>query len=236
MRYLETLKEALPRVRDAIADAAHSSGRDPGVVRVVAVTKGHPVEVAQAALDVGLHDLGENRVEELERKVQSVSRSSVVWHMIGHVQRRKAARAVEASDLIHSVDTLRLAQRISKFAGEAGLERVPVLFQINTSGEGAKAGFSWTAALDAVLEAAALPGLDARGLMTMAPYTEDERVLRTTFSRLRELGDDLAARDPTMGRELSMGMTNDLEVAVAEGSTMVRLGTALFGERKGALT
>lgn len=223
----------MPRLMDAVGEAALGAGRDPSEVRLVAVTKGHPIEAVRAALAAGLVDLGENRVEELEAKRAQVV-GQVRWHMIGHLQRRKAAQAVAAADLIHSVDSLKLAERLSRVSREAGRESVSVLLQVNTSGEVAKAGFPWEGAGEALIRTAAVPGLSVEGLMTMAPLTDDERVLRTTFSRLRELGALLADQVPGVGRELSMGMTNDLGIAVAEGSTMIRVGTALFGERSEA--
>ena len=164
-----------------------------------------------------------------------MGRSGVHWHMIGHLQRRKAADAVAAADLIHSVDSLKLAERISRIAGEQARHPVRVLLQVNTSAEGAKGGFPFEGALESLLQVAALPCLAVEGLMTMAPLTDDEHVLHMTFRRLRELGEALSALHPAVGRELSMGMTNDLGIAVAEGSTMVRVGTALFGERSEAL-
>lgn len=228
--YRERLSQALPRVRDRIAGAARAAGRDPGGVRLVAVTKGHPLEALEAATALGLTDLGENRVEELEEKVRALGPGAATWHMIGHVQSRKAARAVACAHLIHSVDSLRLAQRISRAAGEGGREAT-VLVQVNTSGEGAKSGFDAGEAVDAALAVAALPHLRLDGLMTMAPFVDDEAVLSRTFRRLRETLEDVRRQDPGVGTTLSMGMTNDLEIAVREGSTMVRIGTALFGER-----
>ena len=164
--YRDRLRETLPRVRDAIARAAAAAGRDPGEVRLVAVTKGHPVEAGLAAVEAGIADLGENRVGELEEKVARVGRERVRWHMIGHLQRRKVPTALAVSDLIHSVDSIRLAQRISRVAEEGGLGRVAVLLQVNTSGEAAKGGFAPERALEALLETAELPGLEVRGLMT----------------------------------------------------------------------
>jgi pyridoxal phosphate enzyme (YggS family) len=218
-------------VRDAIAEAARSAGRDPASVRLVAVSKGHPVEAAEAALDMGLRDLGENRVEELEGKVVRLGRRAR-WHLIGHLQSRKAARALEAAELIHSVDSLKLAGRLSRAAEELARAQIPVLLQVNVSGEETKGGFSGAGALDALAETAEVPRLRIEGLMTMAPLTDDERVLHATFQGLRELLERLRRVRPDVGPELSMGMTNDLRIAVAEGSTMVRIGTALFGDRK----
>ncbi len=228
--YRERLAETLPRVRERIAEAAESSGRDPAGVRLVAVTKGHPLEALAAALAAGLRDLGENRVGELEEKVGRLGRDAATWHMIGHLQRRKAPRAIEIADFIHSVDTLRLAERISRSAEEGGVE-VRVLAQVNTSGEESKSGFDAEHAVEAVLRMAALPGLRVDGLMTMAPLVEDEAALSSSFRRLKEILQRVRDADPRVGPELSMGMTNDLEIAVREGSTMVRIGTALFGER-----
>lgn len=233
--YASRLQESLPRVRDTITAAAEGVGRDPSDVTLVAVTKGHPLEAVEAALDAGLKDLGENRVGELARKAGELDRSDVRWHMIGHVQRRKAPRVVAVTDLIHSVDSLRLAQRLARVTGEGeGDGPVRVLYQVNTSGEEAKYGFPMESAEERILEAAELPELSSAGLMTMAPYTDDEKMLRDTFRRLRELLERLRGHRPVMGTQLSMGMTNDLEIAIEEGSTMIRIGTALFGERPGA--
>lgn len=228
--YADRLKETLPRVREAIAEAAAATGRDPAGITLVAVTKGHPSEAVEAALGAGLVDLGENRVGELEEKAAPVRRESVRWHMVGHVQRRKAPRVLEVADLVHSVDSVRLTERFSGVAEAAGRD-VDVLFQVNTSGEDAKYGFALDEALDRIPDLTHLPRIRARGLMTMAPLTDDEAVLRGTFRRLRELGERLRDEVPDFGPELSMGMTNDLRIAVEEGSTMVRIGTALFGER-----
>jgi hypothetical protein len=229
--YLERLGETLPRVREAIAEAAVGAGRDPTSVRLVAVTKGHPLEAAEAALAAGLVDLGENRVEELGTKVARLGRRAR-WHLIGHVQGRKAVRALEVADLIHSVDSLKLAERLSRAALDCGRDAVPILLQVNTSGEESKSGFPIEGATDMVAGVVALPGLTVRGLMTMAPLTGDEWILRATFRSLRELLERLRHEHPEVGGELSMGMTNDLRIAVEEGSTMLRIGTALFGERE----
>lgn len=229
--YAERLTETLPRVRDAIGQASARAGRSPDEITLVAVTKGHPLAACEAALGAGLRDLGENRIGELEEKVEALGREGVRWHMVGHLQRRKAPRAIEVADLIHSVDSLRLAERLDRVQDDDRGVGVEVLLQVNTSGEEAKYGFDGEREMDRLLEAAELPGLRVRGLMTMAPYTDDETVLRRTFSRLRELLVRIRKAEPDVGSELSMGMTNDLRIAVAEGSTMVRIGTALFGER-----
>ena len=213
-----------------MARAAQAVGRDPDAVRLVAVTKGHPLEAIEAALEAGLTHLGENRVEELEEKVSAVGPGRATWHMIGHLQSRKAPRAVEVAHLIHSVDSLPLAEKLSRVAGERGGE-MRVLAQVNTAGEEAKSGLDAGAAVDVVLRMAELPHLRVDGLMTMAPFVDDEEILSSAFRRLRETLEEVRRHDRAVGGELSMGMTNDLEIAIREGSTMVRIGTALFGER-----
>jgi len=228
--YESHLRETLPRVREAIEGAAVRGGRRGEDVRLVAVTKGHPPEALHAALTLGLTDLGENRIEEREEKVHLLGTQAANWHMVGHLQSRKARQAVLVADLIHSVDTLKLARRISSFSEELG-RVTPILVQVNTSGEMAKSGFEAREALDAAAEMLELPGLEIRGFMTMAPFVEDEKVLRATFRLLRGVQEEAARIPEYRGTELSMGMTNDFELAVEEGSTMVRIGTALFGER-----
>jgi pyridoxal phosphate enzyme (YggS family) len=228
--YSERLAKTLPGVRDRIEQAVATAGRDGGSVRLVAVTKAHPLEAVEAALQAGLSDLGENRVEELEGKVAALGRAAATWHMIGHVQSRKARQALELSDLIHSVDSAKLAQRLARMAHEEG-QLVHVLVQVNTSGETAKSGFDLARAVDDVLPLAELPGLEIDGLMTMAPFSAGEGVLSRAFGGLREVHEQLRTQSGRIGPELSMGMTNDLEIAIREGSTMVRIGTALFGPR-----
>ncbi|MGE0160141.1 MAG: YggS family pyridoxal phosphate-dependent enzyme [Gemmatimonadales bacterium] len=230
--YAERLEHTLPELRARVARAAEAAGRPVASVRVVAVTKAHPLEAVDAALAAGLHDLGENRVEELEQKAGARAGEAVTWHMIGHVQGRKAKRVAELAALTHSLDSERLAERMSRIGVELGRE-VRVLAQVNTSGEASKGGFEAHEAVERVHRIAELPALRVEGLMTMAPWVEDERVLHAAFARLREIGEALRASHARIGHELSMGMTNDLEIAIREGSTLVRIGTALFGERKG---
>jgi pyridoxal phosphate enzyme (YggS family) len=230
--YAARLEHSLPAVRERIEQACASAGRDPEGVRLIAVTKAHPIEAIDAALAAGLHDLGENRVHELEEKIAARGREAATWHMIGHVQSRKARRAAELADLVHSVDSVQLAERFSRVAVEEGME-VAGLAQVNTSGEGSKAGFASDAAVEQIHGVAELPGLRIEGLMTMAPFVDDEAVLAAAFAGLRAVLEELHGVTDAVGAELSMGMTNDLEVAVREGSTMVRVGTALFGQRPG---
>jgi pyridoxal phosphate enzyme (YggS family) len=228
--YDERVAVSLPEIRDRISDAAGRSGRGLTDVTLVAVTKAHPIEAVQAALSHGLFDLGENRTEELEWKRAAVEEGRAQWHMIGHVQRRRAPRLVGVADLVHSIDSVRLAERLSNAAVEAG-KVVSVLVQVNTSGEESKGGFRGDGLKDEVRRVLDLPGLEIRGLMTMAPLTDDEALLRRTFEGVRMLHEELRAFAGYCGEHLSMGMTNDFEIAIEEGSTMIRIGTALFGKR-----
>jgi PLP dependent protein len=223
----------LTRVRNRIAEAAERAGRDPSAVRLVGVTKGHPFGVVETALAAGLSDLGENRVEALVERAGRIPAGSCRWHMIGRLQRRQAPELHGVADLVHSVDSVRLAERLDR-TRPAGSEPLRVLVQVNTSGEDAKTGFTADAAVEGVGAMLELHRIRVEGLMTMAPLTDDPGVLRTTFAALAGVGARLARELPGYeGRELSMGMSNDYEVAVEEGSTIVRLGTALFGEREG---
>ena len=227
--YGARLGRSLGEIRERIARAAERSGREAEQVTLVAVTKAHSLAAAQAALTYGLLDLGENRVDDLVEKAATMADDRVRWHMIGHVQRRVAPRLVGVAALIHSIDSLRLGQRLSNAAEEAG-QKQRVLIQVNTSGEQTKGGLPGSIGED-LKDIVSLPGLEVCGLMTMAPFTDDEGVIRTTFRALRELSEELRRFDAYVGEELSMGMTNDFEIAIEEGSTMIRLGTALFGGR-----
>jgi len=230
--YTQVIAENLPRVRESVEEAAGRSGRGPGAVRLIAVTKGHPVDAVRAALDAGLGTVGENRLDELVSKQASVGRDACQWHMIGHLQGRKASLVHDVVDLVHSVDSIRLAERLHR-TREAGVCTGPisVLVQVNTSGEESKGGIGVEGAEEELGRIMDLSGLEVRGLMTMAPWTDDEGVLRSAFSCLRVLSERLRRGDTRLGPELSMGMSNDYPIAVEEGSTMIRIGTALLGER-----
>jgi pyridoxal phosphate enzyme (YggS family) len=228
--YAARLERALPAVLERIERATSGAGRPADSVRLVAVTKSHPLEAVDAALAAGLQDLGENRVHELEEKSEARSGSGARWHMIGHIQGRKAGRVADLADLIHSVDSTKLAERLSRIAVEEGVE-VAGLVQVNTSGERSKSGFDAIEAVERIHRIAELPGLRVEGLMTMAPFVEDEAVLTGAFAGLRDVLERLRGITSAVGPELSMGMTNDMEYAIRQGSTMVRIGTALFGER-----
>jgi pyridoxal phosphate enzyme (YggS family) len=232
--YEARLGEKLAEVEERIERAKARGRTEP--VHIVAVTKGHPAEAVRAAAALGLKRCGENRVTELEEKVETIGRATVEWHLIGHLQRNKVRRSIPFFDLIHSIDSVRLAQELSAEAHRAQVT-VRGLAQVNVSGEETKGGFEGTDDLEAAVEqiglVSGLPGLELCGLMTMAPYTEDEIILRRTFQRARELY-ELCGRGIEGFRTeyLSMGMSNDFEIAVAEGSNTVRLGTILFGERQ----
>jgi pyridoxal phosphate enzyme (YggS family) len=232
------LRENLAAVQARMAAAARAAGRDPASVRLVAVSKTHPAEVVAAAARAGQLDFGENRIEEALPKMAALrDDESLRWHMIGHVQSRKA-RDVAASGfaLVHSVDSVKLAERLSRMAVEGG-RRQAVLLECNVSGEASKSGFAaqTTGAMEARLrefeQVAALPGIEVRGLMTMAPIVDSAAAARPYFERLRQMRDLAAARVGGAWDELSMGMTDDYEAAIAEGATLVRIGRAIFGER-----
>lgn len=235
---VRSVEERLANVRRRVEGAAARAGRDPGGVEIVAVTKGHPDAVVRAVGKAGLVHVGENRVGEAEGKLERLGRLDLCWHMIGHVQRKKAARAVRAFDEIESLDSLRLAAKLDEELGAAGRRSLAVLIQVNASGEASKGGFGADTdaerdeTVDAVRRACEFPHLRVRGFMTMAPLTDDEDVLRRTFRRTRSLLERCRAEVPEFeGSVLSMGMSNDFEIAVEEGSTRLRLGTILVGER-----
>lgn len=225
----EQVAARVEEVRERIERARVRAGRADSVT-LVAVTKTHPSDAVRAVLAAGVVDVGENRVQELEEKVAEVGRGAVGWHLIGHLQRNKAGKALPLFDLIHSLDSLRLAEALSAEAVKRGIT-ARALVQVNASGEESKGGFEPGELVDVVGRIAGLPGMKVEGLMTMAPFTDDESVVRAAFRRTRELLDDAARQVAGTGRQLSMGMSNDFEIAVEEGSTLVRVGSVLFGER-----
>ncbi|MFL7791086.1 MAG: YggS family pyridoxal phosphate-dependent enzyme [Anaerolineae bacterium] len=235
----------LAQVQNRIAEAALRSGREPKDVTLVAITKTRSVKEVVAAYRAGVRRFGENRVEEGIVKIPAVHAVIAIprpkWHMVGHVQSRKAQGVTTHFDYIHSVDRLKISQRLSRFAQEANLT-LPALLECNISGEESKFGFElqgWEqdvarkeAFFSTVEEILELPGLAVRGLMTIAPFVPDAETVRPVFASLRGLLDALRERFPAGDwRHLSMGMSDDFEVAVEEGSTMVRIGRAIFGAR-----
>ena len=218
------------RVREQMAEAALRSGRDPASVRLVAVTKTFPAETVQAAYECGLRDFGENRVQEFCQKLPSLHTPGAAFHLIGHLQSNKVQPAM-AFDWIQTVDSERLARRLSQAALESQ-KTIAALIEVKLGEEAEKGGIPETELAQLISVVAALPGLDLRGLMTMPPYSDDPEGARPYFRRLRELRDQLRESGYANVRELSMGMTHDFPVAIEEGATIVRIGTALFGPRE----
>jgi pyridoxal phosphate enzyme (YggS family) len=227
---VEAYAEARARVLARIGDACRRAGRDPDTVTLVAVSKTVDAERLGAAVAAGLTLLGENRVQEGVAKAPAVPGAR--WHLVGPLQSNKARRALETFDAIQSVDSVELGERLDRLVPEVRPgARYPVLVQVNVDLDPAKHGFGPTdvdAALPALL---ALPNLEVRGLMTVGRLTTDETGARQTFRELRDLSTRLRERSPALGDELSMGMTDDFELAIEEGATIVRVGRALFGER-----
>jgi hypothetical protein len=234
-----TIRENYHHTLDRIADAARKSGRAPEEVRLVVVTKSRPLEIVEAAIEAGVKILGENYPEEGVTKIQSLPRQSgVEWHMIGHVQSRKARLVIGNFALLHSLDSLKLAQRLDRFAAEGG-RVLPVLLELNVGGEESKSGWNasddthWDDFLPDIRSILDLPSLRVHGLMTMPPLETDPEDARRFFQRLRLLRDHLASVFPQADwRELSMGTSADYMVAVEEGATLVRVGTAIVGARR----
>ncbi|MCS7338422.1 MAG: YggS family pyridoxal phosphate-dependent enzyme [Verrucomicrobiae bacterium] len=219
----------LATIQAKIRAAAERAGRDPAEVTLVAVTKGQPPEVVAAAAALGLRIFGENRVQEAKAKIP-LCPSSLRWHMIGHLQTNKCRDAVELFEMIHSVDSLRLALELNKRAEQAA-RRMPILIEVNVSGESTKFGYKPEVLLRELKEINALPRLEIQGLMTMAPWTPEPEKVRPVFKKLRELKSECEQLLGAPLPHLSMGMSNDFEVAIEEGATIVRIGTALFGPR-----
>lgn len=217
------IADNIRRVQERIAAAAQRAGRKSEDITLIAVTKTVEPERIEQALATGLTVFGESKVQEARVKLPIVS-GRAHWHMVGHLQSNKAREAVEHFELIHSVDTVKLAGELDKWAGHAGKTQ-PVLLEVNVAGEASKFGFKLDVLADAVGEIEKLSRLEVRGLMTIAPFTNETDEARPYFRRLRELRDQLGLL------HLSMGMTHDFEVAIEEGATMVRIGTAIFGER-----
>jgi hypothetical protein len=218
------IKENIREVQRRITGACERSHRSLGEITLVAITKGVGVSAIRAAFEYGIRDFGENRVQEGEGKIAQLAdlKPAVTWHMVGHLQSNKAKSAVELFDIIHSVDSIKLAEIL----GRRVEKPFPVLLEVNVSGEATKGGFSAGETEAAVKEIKQLPNLEVMGLMTVAPFVADPEEVRPVFRKLRELRDSLGLE------HLSMGMTDDFEVAVEEGATMLRIGRAIFGDRR----
>tara|TARA_B100001123_G_scaffold406693_1_gene498219 strand:+ start:2882 stop:3577 length:696 start_codon:yes stop_codon:yes gene_type:complete len=229
----DLIEARLTQVTERVARAAERVGRSPEDVQILPVTKGHSKSAIESVLSLGLNCVGENRVPEAEAKQTELDNTSgLSWHLIGRLQRNKARRAVRLFDVIESVDSLRLAETLSRIVEEEDHEPIETLVQVNPSREVSKAGSSPEETVSLVHTICHLSGLRVTGLMTMAPFGADETVLRNVFSKtyelLRRCRDEIPGFE---GRVLSMGMSSDFEIAVEEGSTRVRLGTVILGER-----
>ena len=229
---MSEVKENILRIRERIAAAAARAGRDPSGVRLMGVTKTVGDDRILQAIEAGIDIIGENYVQEARRKIELMGKSAE-WHFIGHLQTNKAKYAVRLFDMIHSVNRMSLAEELNRRAAAAGVV-CRVLIEVNLGGEESKSGAPPEEAPALIRSVAQMANLSIRGLMTMAPWYEDPERARPCFAGLRAIRDRIAAENiPNVAmRELSMGMTDDFEVAVEEGSTIVRVGRAIFGERK----
>ena len=227
---MNSVSQNLERVREQIAHAAAKAGRIVEDVELVAITKTHPAEKAREAIEAGQTLFGESRVQEARAKIPELP-SNLRWHFVGHLQKNKIRHALPLFEMIHSVHSLSLAQDINRVANEEGLHP-RVLLEINMAGEGSKFGFSSERLRDEMEELLALPRLSILGLMTIPPLAEEAEESRKYFVQLRELRDRLQTEFRVDLAQLSMGMTQDFPVAIEEGATLVRVGTAIFGERR----
>ncbi|RKY00604.1 YggS family pyridoxal phosphate-dependent enzyme [Candidatus Poribacteria bacterium] len=225
------IRANVKRVKERVAEAALRAGRDPSEITIVAVSKNFPVEAIEEAIEAGITDIGENRVQEAEAKFNRIGRV-VRWHMVGHLQRNKVKKALNIFDLIHSVDSVRLLEELEKRAAQRG-EVVEVLVQVNTSGEETKFGLKPEEVEGFMEIAAQKEHVRVLGLMTIGPLVDDPEKARPCFAMLREIKERVEGMKlPNVEmRHLSMGMTNDFEVAIEEGADMVRIGRAIFGPR-----
>ena len=229
----EFLRARFADVRTRIESRARACNRSPEEITLIAISKTQPVNVLKQALESGITEFGENRVQEAESKIIEVGRRKARWHLVGHLQANKARRALSLFDVIHSLDSIDLAHRLDRLCAEEGREELPVLIQVDLGHEDTKSGVSEAGLLELVKSLDECAKLRLRGLMTLPPFFDDPEQTRPFFRRLRELRDQLESqgRFPNGKGELSMGMTHDFEVAVEEGATMLRVGTAIFGER-----
>lgn len=227
---MSKLSEQLANVLNAVRETAAAAGRERGEVKLLAVSKTFPASDVMEAYQAGQKEFGENRVQELEQKVPVLPKD-IVWHLIGHLQSNKAAKAAELADWVHSVDSVKLVNKLSDAAQKAG-KTLKILLEVNVSGEESKYGIRSGEELFQVAEAAvSAPAIEWKGLMTMAPAGADGEELKAVFSGLRKMRDELEEKFKIKLPELSMGMSGDYPAAIAEGSTIVRIGTAIFGGR-----
>jgi pyridoxal phosphate enzyme (YggS family) len=229
---MSSIAENLERVREQIASSAARSGRSADDVELVAITKTHPAEKVREAIEAAQTLFGESRVQEARAKIPELP-STLRWHFVGHLQKNKVRQALPLFEMIHSVDSLALAQDMNRIAEEEGLHP-RVLLEVNVAGEGTKFGFAPNKLRQQMEELLALPRLSIEGLMCIPPLADESEPSRKCFAQLRELRDSLANEFDVKLPQLSMGMTNDFPIAVEEGATLVRVGTAIFGERSKA--
>ncbi len=227
---MNDIRDNLKRVYEKVGDAAIRAGRSPEDVTLVAVTKTVPASRINLAIDAGVKIIGENRVQEAEAKKEEVQ--PVTWHMVGHLQTNKVKKVVPIFDMIHSVDSWHLAREIDEKCRNIG-KIMPVLVEVNTSGEESKFGMAPEAAIELVEKMSRLPNISIRGLMTIGLFSDDRRLVTACFRKLCVLAEKIksAKLDNVRMEVLSMGMSSDYELAISEGSTMVRIGTAIFGSR-----
>ena len=227
---MSSIADNIGRVREQIAQAAAKAGRPVNEIELVAISKTHDAERVREAIEAGQSLFGESRVQEARVKIPELP-SSLRWHFVGHLQKNKIRHALPLFEMIHSVDSLELAQEINRIAEEEGLHP-RVLLEVNVAGEGSKFGFQPDTLREQVESLLALPRLSILGLMTIPPLAEEAEASRKFFVKLRDLRDQLQTEFHVDLAQLSMGMTNDFPIAVEEGATLVRVGTAIFGERR----
>ena len=230
---LESLSERFADIHDRIAIAAAKANRSPNEVRLIAISKTHPAQMIKAAIELGQTEFGENRVQEAEPKISELGREAATWHLVGHLQANKSRRAVKLFDVIHSLDSAELARRLDRLCYEERRSELKVLIQVDLGHEPTKSGVYEDELAAVVAEIKQCPRLSLIGLMTLPPFFEEVEAVRPFFQKLRKIRDDLVARSAFADNvgQLSMGMTHDFEIAIEEGATMVRIGTALFGAR-----
>jgi hypothetical protein len=218
-----TIEQNVRNLQQRIARACEKAGRSPDEVTLVAVTKTVDAAAIEAAFNAGVRDFGESRIQEAKPKIEQLHKlkPGIAWHMVGHLQTNKAKTAADIFDIIHSVDSLNLARTLN----DCSQKKLPVLIQVNVSAEATKSGFQLPEVKDAVKQIGKLPNLEIQGLMTIAPWVSNAEEVRPVLRQMRQLRDSLGLR------HLSMGMSDDFEVAIEEGATLVRIGRAIFGER-----
>ena len=220
-----TIEQNIRNLQQRIARACERAGRSSEEVTLVAVSKTVQASAIEAAFNAGVKDFGESRVQEAKPKIEQLQKlkPGITWHMVGHLQTNKAKTAADIFDIIHSVDSLKLAETLN----DCSPKRLPILIQVNVSAEASKGGFTLSEVNEAVIQIRRLSNLEVQGLMTIAPWVDNAEEVRPIFRQMRQLRDALGLR------HLSMGMSDDFEVAVEEGATLVRIGRAVFGERSG---